>query len=241
MTKKRMTVLLALCLVVVLGVGATLAYLTRTIEEVENKFTFASEGIDAELIEPEWDPEDAENLLPGAELPKDPQVVNTGELPIWTALQVTFVYNETIGEQVAGTQFSAVDYEKLFGLIEVDYEPENPVGGGWGGGGGTSLWARIGGTDAEDAQQVFYYTEILPVEDSEAPGEEVTVPLFTKVKIKDDVDAADMKWLNEIGGFTIDIRGFAVQAAGLGSYTDFEEWGMDDNVVFKTLVEVVEP
>lgn len=92
--KKMMTMLLALGLVTATGVGASLAYLTDSTEELENKFTFAK-GIQMQLDEDKVDPDthttvkngtDAivaggnetgntyNNILPGDKLHKDPTV-----------------------------------------------------------------------------------------------------------------------------------------------------------------------
>ena len=74
--KKRslFTMLAALCLVGVIMVGATLAYLTDKTDDVVNTFTVGN--VDIDLTEPNWDPDDAKDLEPGAEVAKDPTVTN---------------------------------------------------------------------------------------------------------------------------------------------------------------------
>lgn len=54
-TKKIVTGAVALSLVMVMAVGGTMAYLTKQTEKRANNFTFASEGLNANLIEPDWD------------------------------------------------------------------------------------------------------------------------------------------------------------------------------------------
>ena len=68
--------IMALCLVAILAItaigGATLAYFTDTTDEVENTFTVGNVNI--ELTEPEWDPNEDHNLLPGVTFEKDPTI-----------------------------------------------------------------------------------------------------------------------------------------------------------------------
>lgn len=90
--KKLRTMLVSLALVAVVGVGATLAYLTAETGKLTNKFTF-SNGIDMTLDEDEVNSDTHEivtedtiiagengegntynNILPGEVLPKDPTV-----------------------------------------------------------------------------------------------------------------------------------------------------------------------
>lgn len=54
-TKKIVTGAIALSLITVMAVGGTMAYLTKTTEKRANNFTFASEGLNAILTEPNWD------------------------------------------------------------------------------------------------------------------------------------------------------------------------------------------
>lgn len=54
-TKKIIAGSCAMTLVAAVAIGATYAYLTATTEERANNFTFSTEGLDAEITEPEWD------------------------------------------------------------------------------------------------------------------------------------------------------------------------------------------
>lgn len=53
--KKIFAGVISLGIITALAVGGTLSYLTDTTEQRANNFTFASEGIDAMLTEPDWD------------------------------------------------------------------------------------------------------------------------------------------------------------------------------------------
>lgn len=72
MNKKSFVMMLVtICLIAVVGVGATLAYLTDTTEVLENKFTLGK--VDIEIDEPDWDG-DPEDIVPGQAFDKDPTV-----------------------------------------------------------------------------------------------------------------------------------------------------------------------
>jgi len=85
--KKRnlITSVVALSLVSLLGIGATLAYLTDS-EAATNTFTSGSVKID--LVEPSWDPENGQDLAPGDVIPKDPAIVNVGRNDAYMMLKV---------------------------------------------------------------------------------------------------------------------------------------------------------
>lgn len=86
--KKRnfLSMLLALSLVGVIMVGASLAYLTDRTEDVVNTFTVGNVKIS--LTEPHWEPEKGQDLEPGAVVPKDPIVTNTGKNNAYVMVEV---------------------------------------------------------------------------------------------------------------------------------------------------------
>ena len=85
--KKLVAAVAAVCLVAVMGVGATLAYFSSVTEAVTNTFTVGNVKIDVK--EPHWDPEDGKNLQPGASVEKDPVIVNTGAADGYVMMQVS--------------------------------------------------------------------------------------------------------------------------------------------------------
>lgn len=72
---KKKTLLLAFVLVGLFMVGSTLAFLTDT-KSATNTFTIGNVAID--LLEPNWDENNAKNITPKAKVAKDPQIVNKG-------------------------------------------------------------------------------------------------------------------------------------------------------------------
>lgn len=85
--KSLISMVVALSLVAVIMVGATLAYLTAKTDDVVNTFTIGK--VDIKLTEPSWDPNNATNLEPGAEVAKDPIVTNVGKNDAYVAVLVT--------------------------------------------------------------------------------------------------------------------------------------------------------
>ena len=78
-TKQMVIGMTACAMVGALAVGGTMAHLTDH-EETENVFTVGKVQVD--LTEPDWpgnDSEEVKNLVPNQELPKNPQVTNTGD------------------------------------------------------------------------------------------------------------------------------------------------------------------
>ena len=85
--KKRnlITSTVALALVSLLGIGATLAYLTDS-DAATNTFTSGSVKID--LVEPEWEDINGQDLAPGDVIPKDPAIVNVGRNDAYMMIKV---------------------------------------------------------------------------------------------------------------------------------------------------------
>lgn len=94
MKKKKIAALItSLALVGVVVVGGTLAYLTAQTETVENVFTVGNVSIDVE--EPDWNPDDADELYPGAEVKKNPQIKNIGKNSGYMVMEVSGVADMT--------------------------------------------------------------------------------------------------------------------------------------------------
>lgn len=89
--KKRgiLSIAMAGCLAAVALGGATLAYFTSNTEDVVNTFTVGDVQID--LTEPDWKPEDAKGLQPGAAVDKNPLITNTGAGEGYVLMQVSGV------------------------------------------------------------------------------------------------------------------------------------------------------
>lgn len=164
--KKRLSSVLAVVLVLTLVIGTTLAYLFGKTDAKENCFTFA-DNIKGVLTEPSWNPEDAVNLVPGKEIPKDPQVKNTSENSVeeYAAIKLTFVDG-------AGNELKADDMTKLMSLIEIQWSKN---------------WTIKSGT-ATSSQQIYVY-------DKKIPQNITSDPVFYSVNIPSNITPENLSWL----------------------------------------------
>ena len=84
--KKKRTIIAAVVLSLVLLVGGAIAYFTDTDTET-NTFTLGNVSID--LQEPSWVAANAQDILPGDSVAKDPQILNDGAIDAYVFLKVT--------------------------------------------------------------------------------------------------------------------------------------------------------
>lgn len=234
---RTIKVALALALVAVLLVGATWAWLSAQTRQVTNAFTFLTEGLKAELDEPNWDDEKGKKLSPGAVVPKDPWVANTGEVDEYVALRLTFCLADGVTPL---TDAQMTELMKLVdlkdGIAAVVFSGTNAFDSGW---------EQITDANANDAVMTFWYKSVLPAMrrggsytyvaytpykvGSTSPSNydplTLSTTLFDQVVFK-DMTTAEYAWLNGTadpagyaadcepltGGFKIVIKGAGVQA-----------------------------
>lgn len=89
-----------LCVLAVVCTG-TLAYFTAK-DTVTNDFTIA-DGIKVKVVEPNWNPDEAVNLLPTQTVPKDPAIQNPNDIPIYVTAEVTIPTKDIITAELDGT------------------------------------------------------------------------------------------------------------------------------------------
>ena len=217
--KKVYRIILAVVLVAVIAVGATFAYLTAVTPAVTNVFTFSA-GVDGVIQEPGWDdktwdldeedwdegntPEEelgrdkAKNIVPGRVIPKDPVLVNTGEIEIYGALEIRFT--DGSGTLLNATQMGAINRS-----VQIDWN--------W-----NSDWSPMNGVPTDNRHTVYFNSAIRSWSDplSTNPLTHArTTPYFRTVTILPTTSDADMAILQAIpGGFQIIVRGAVVQSEG---------------------------
>ena len=146
MKNKKIVIILSIVLVVVIGIGGTLAYLFSKTDPISNVFTFA-ENIKGKLDEPNWDPDEALDLVPGKKIDKDPCITNTSENGVteYAAIKLTFVNG-------AGTEISAADMVTLLNLVDIDWSNN------WTRKSGT-LTTVAGAVTVATAQQIYVFND----------------------------------------------------------------------------------
>ncbi len=235
--KSLVSMLIALSLVAVIMIGATLAYLTDTTDNVVNTFTIGK--VDITLTEPSWDPEDAENLEPGAEIAKDPVVTNTGKNDAYVAVTVTgmeemakvgfeavvndgWVLVDANGTPVAGWDGKLVDgiYAYTAGVLA----PSEVSG---------SLFDKVVFTDNGTYDSNYVINEVAVDEKDESKGtyfviEGVEGQFATEAEARAYIDSLQ----NELTySFDLVLKAYAIQTTGFeiatdGVYTWVAEFGL---------------
>ena len=168
-SKKKLTVILAMALVVIMALGGTLAYLATITEQKNNSFSFA-ENIKARLDEPNWKPGEGENITPGYEIWKDPILTNTSNNGVeeYVAIRVNFATKA--GVMLSNTSTDTNYVGRLLRLLEIDWN--------------TADWELQTGTTGS-AEQVWVYKNKLEAGQS-------TTALFNTVKIRESFTAAEL-------------------------------------------------
>lgn len=84
--KNKKSIIAAMVLALVLVVGGVIAYFTDT-DSATNEFTLGN--VEIELQEPSWVAANAEDIMPGDTVAKDPQIENTGSADAYMFLKIT--------------------------------------------------------------------------------------------------------------------------------------------------------
>lgn len=154
--------------------------------------------------------EDAQNMVPGASVAKNPIITNTGSITdAWVAAKITFVY--AAGSEGAGKPLSAVDMAAVDDIIDIDYD--------------TVDWENTAYPTLAGGSREFRYRKILQKDndgDVEVYGDS-TEPLFTTVTIKDTATNEEFYKVENFGGFAIYIEGFATQSIAADDYGEFKQ------------------
>ena len=118
MSRKKL-ILTAVILTLILIIGGILAYFTDVDTKV-NKFTMGNVSILVE--EPSWEggDEGVEDIVPNQEVPKDPQITNTGSTDVYAFIKVVVPYaNVVVGDATVAADTELFTYELNEGWVEV--------------------------------------------------------------------------------------------------------------------------
>ena len=201
--KKKIVVILAALFCLAAGTGTALAYISDN-SYVLNQLTCSGEdGLNARLTEPSWNSGKGLLTVPGAVIPKDPQVTNTSELNMneLVALKCEFVYTADCPDPLKrGQRLSADDMKKVVDVYHIDYNSDDP---------NTGDWIRFQKHKETDPVQCFYYSRVLK---RNLPKKgETTIPLFTQVCVDKSVNNTKQNRILAMGGVEIRISGQVLQ------------------------------
>ncbi|MDR2714253.1 MAG: hypothetical protein LBB42_01820 [Coriobacteriales bacterium] len=169
-SKKKKVVVLSVVLALLIAAGATLAYLSAMTEQKENAFSFA-ENIKGRLDEPNWDPREAENLIPGYEVPKDPIITNVSNNGVDEFVAIRVNFTDGHGEPLVDEATSDRWVGRLLRLIDIDWNTDD--------------WQLVDTDMDGKVEQIWVYKDQL------APSE-VSTPLFNSVTVKPAFTAEEM-------------------------------------------------
>ena len=187
-SKKTKSILAALSIVAIVGVSGVVAYLTDN-DDAKNTFTVGNVQIN--LVEDNWDPTNAQNIVPGQNIVKDPKVKNEGKNPAYVYLEVKVPVATVETAQDNGTPVAAARTQLFTYTVDTTK---------W-----TKLDAYTDETQAGYNKYVYAYYQAVPV-----AGE--TTTLFDEVKFANVTQTI-------AGNQDIDIKAVAIQSEALPSGT----------------------
>ncbi len=181
MKLRKILLPLSVLLLLAVTVSASFAYFTAR-SSVKNVFTVGS--VDIKLEEPDWNPDDPHEAIPGAEFAKNPTVKNTGRTGAYVRVHVEIS-----------------DYTAFVTGLPSGYDLSSMFSGG-----DSSKWTLAGepvvnGVD-DTITYTYYYKTVL------AAGEE-TGPLFEKVTIPTLLTESAMTAMD--GEFSVTVIADAIQ------------------------------
>lgn len=211
--KKRTVVWILLIACLAFGCYETAAYMSDSKQAVNHLKFIGDKGMNAVLVEPSWNPQNAIRVIPGTVISKDPMVQNVSEADIdeLVALQCKFVYTSLHPDKSrAGKALSAQDMEKVLKVYEIDYNSDSLS---------QKEWVRFDKEKKTDPVQHFYYTRTLRRNLPKAG--DFTAPLFTRIMVAPTVNSKEQDAVKMIGGFEIQITGQVLQ-----QMDGEQEWGL---------------
>lgn len=207
--------LAAICIAGLLAVQGTLAFTVARSSTADNHFVFLADGLNAVLTETAWKESNAEYIVPGSEIAKNPQIKNTCGADEWSAIKVTFCYGpEASGIRIPGEPMTESDLAKVLDAVTINWN--------------TSDWIRFDDSAAGDSSlptavsQTFFYNSKLKAASFPAVSASTTRALFTFVSVNEDNTQAQMMELKNMGGFQIYIEGCVIQSEVSASMTPAE-------------------
>lgn len=187
--KNRRSIAVVCAAAVLIVVGSTVAFFSSR-DETTNRF--AGNRFDIILTETEWNPNAAYDVVPGDELPKNPQVTNNEQTPGYIFLRVTVpCYDTQSGSTGGNSQESPVPIYKFMIRNHAISDENDPGAYDWdaqedGGQNVHSQWTLVDGPDYHDASNTMTYVYaysrdrvyLTPLKEGET-----TEPLFDKLRI----------------------------------------------------------
>ena len=183
--------LVALLCLAVLVIGGVFAYLTAT-DTAVNKLSIATK-LDIEVVEPNWNPDNAVDLLPTEEVAKDPAIHNKTDKEMWVFADVVIpTKNIVVADEAGHKQPQAVT--DLFTYNE------------------NAVYWTLQDTIVEDGKVTYRYAYNQVLD-----GDATTPSIFDTIKVcnyvDEQIDTAE-------AAQQIIINAYGVQKEGFDTYND---------------------
>ena len=193
MKKRTKTIACAAALAGAITVGGVMSYFTDA-DTATNTFTIGKISLD--LQEPEWDPDDAEDLTPNQEVKKDPQVKNDGENDEFVFVEVSVPYKKVVTVTDEGVKQEAADTELASYVINAG-------------------WTEMGtGTKDEAAGTVLHRYVYGSAEACTVLSKDALTPsLFDSIRIANVVEDQELEGTTQ----KIQINAYGIQANDIGA------------------------
>lgn len=155
-------------LIMVLMIGNILAYFTD-MDTATNEFTTGRISID--LQEPNWDPGQGGELVPGYEIPKDPQVLNDGINDAFVFVTVDVPYQNVTTTDEEGNKLQPTDTE----LFSYDVKDG---------------WVQVGEPDIDTENNIIKYVYAYSKDGELTPlkPEDTTTTIFDFIQFEDVIE-----------------------------------------------------
>lgn len=194
---KKNRKLLVIAMVVVLAFGAFAAYFTST-DTATNTWTVGQVKID--LVEPEYDESDTEDITPNQELPKDPQIVNEGVNDAFVFIKVEIPKADVIVADQDGTkgakavqELFAYEWDDAWTLVDSDTSGANSNTYILAYGGDDACTALANGNTTTPVFKDGKITFVNVIEGQDLELSTLTIPVEAYAIQTTDLTAADVK------------------------------------------------
>lgn len=202
--KKRTALLLTAAMAGVLSVGGISAYFADG-DTVTNQFTVGKVSLD--LQEPDWNPDQAKNIVPLQTFKKNPQVKNDGKNAEYVFVSVSVPYDHVVVAEDDGTRKEAADTELFRYRVN-------------------SGWTELGTPDKNEEDQTIthYYVYGSQAECTRLEPTITTKTLFDSVTFVNVVEDQEL----EVTDKQIDINAYGIQADYIngGKFAPKDVWSV---------------
>ena len=200
--------IIAIACACALALVGVYAYLTAT-DQVKNIFGF-TDKLDIEVVEPNWDPDNAQNLLPTQSVTKDPALHNPNKVDVYVFADVVIPQKDIVTANADGT-LNASAVVDLF-----SYE----LNDGW------TLKDTIVGDDGAVTYR-YVYNDVVPAgETSGSIFDEVAIVNY----VNEQFNTEELAQQIVINGYGAQAVGFESVDAAYASY--FANVGVDQRQAF---------